>query len=67
MGQFCSPNEVAALNNDRPTSVMVGQMVSGPMYRDNNPTIPVKPRKISISEATITEPWIWNRQEYVLL
>ena len=50
---------------ERPTSVIVGTTVIGPMYCSNTPSIPVQPITTCVSDATIMPPWIWNKRNDV--
>ena len=61
--QFLDANIAAASKRARPTSVMVGAVANGPIYRSNRPISPLTPSTISNNEATIIAPCICHQHK----
>ena len=66
INHWCCMKLVATSNMERPTSVMVGTMVRGPMKRSRNPSRPVEPTTTWTREASMMFPWIWRTNQHYI-
>ena len=61
---WVSQNWIETLIKERPTSVMVGTIVNGPINFSSQPNKPVAPIKTCVSEANIMPPCIYKYQKH---